>query len=60
MTAKHSRRAGADPNPLLVGPKRKRTPMSDRRYYVTLITVLLTVIIIAGIAANLIITLETK
>lgn len=34
--------------------------MSDRRYYVTLISVLLTVIIIAGIAANLIITLETK
>lgn len=60
MSPKHSRRVGEHPSPLLDGPKRKRKPMSDRRYYVTLITVLLTVITLAGIAANLIITLETK
>jgi hypothetical protein len=38
----------------------EKPPMGDRRYYVTLIAVLLTIIILAGITANLIITLETK
>jgi hypothetical protein len=36
----------------------ERQPMSDRRYYVTLVVIAVTVLSICGIVANLIITLH--